>query len=68
VGVAEENVREAEESFRIVSNQFEEGMALSADVLDAEEALRRARARRADALADKAIAEAAVLNALGRVW
>jgi outer membrane protein TolC len=37
-------------------------------VLDAEEALRRARARRADALADHAIAEAALLNALGRVW
>jgi len=68
VGVAEENVREAEESFRVVGNQFEEGVALSADVLDAEEALRRARARLADAMADKAIAEAAVLNALGRVW
>lgn len=68
VGVAEQNVREAEESFRVVSNQFEEGVALSADVLDAEEALRRARARLADAMADEAIAEAAVLNSLGRVW
>jgi outer membrane protein TolC len=68
VGVADENVHEAEETFRVVSNQFEEGVALSADVLDAEQALRRARARSADALADKAIAEAAVLNALGRVW
>ncbi len=68
VGVAEQNVREAEESFRVVGRQFEEGAALSADVLDAEEALRRARARRADAMADHAIAEAAVLNALGRVW
>ncbi|NJD18733.1 MAG: TolC family protein, partial [Gemmatimonadetes bacterium] len=68
VGVAGENVREAEETFRVVGRQFEEGVALSADVLDAEEALRRARARRVDALADRAIAEAAVLNALGRVW
>ena len=68
VGVAEENVREAEESFRVVGRQFEEGVALSADVLDAEEALRRARAHRADAMADRAIADAAVLNALGRVW
>jgi len=68
VGVADENVREAEESFRVVGHQFREGVALSSDVLAAEEALRRARARRADALADKAIAEAAVLNALGRVW
>jgi outer membrane protein TolC len=68
VGVAAQNVGVAEESFRVVGHQFEEGTALSADVLDAEEALRRARARRADALADHAIAEAALLNALGRVW
>ena len=68
VAVAEENVRAAEESFRVVRRQFEEGVALSADVLDAEEALRRARARSADAMTDKAIADAAVLNALGRVW
>ncbi len=68
VGVAEQSVGVAVESFRVVGHQFEEGTALSADVLDAEEALRRARARRADALADHAIAEAALLNALGRVW
>ena len=68
VDVAEQNVREAEESFRVVREQFGEGMALSADVLDAEEALRQARASRAAALADHAIADAAVLNALGRVW
>lgn len=67
-GVAEENVREAEESFRVVGHQFDEGVALSSDVLEAEQALRRARARRVDAMADKAIAEAAVLNAQGRVW
>jgi len=68
VDVADQNVRTAEESFRVVSRQFAEGVALSADVLDAEEALRRARANRATALADQAIAEAAVLNAMGRVW
>lgn len=68
VDVAEQNVREAEETFRVVREQFEEGVALSADVLDAEEALRRARARRAVAMADHAIAQAAVLNALGQVW
>lgn len=68
VGVAEQNVREAEESFRVVSRQFEEGAALASDVLDAERALRAARARSVDAMADRAVAEAAVLNALGRVW
>ena len=68
MGVAAENVREAEESYRVVRQQFAEGVALSSDVLDAEEALRRANARRAEALADYAIARAAVLNALGRTW
>ena len=68
MGVAAENVGEAEESYRVVRQQFAEGVALSSDVLDAEEALRRANARRAEARADYAIARAAVLNALGRAW
>jgi outer membrane protein len=66
--VAAQNVAEAEESYRVVRQQFAEGAALSADVLDAEEALRRARAREVEARTDHAIARAAVLNALGRVW
>src|SRR5690606_4282637 len=66
--VAAENVEEAEESYRVVRQQYEEGAALSTDVLDAEEALRRANARRAEALTDYAIGRAAVLNALGEVW
>lgn len=68
VEVAAQNVREAEESYRVVREQFGEGVALSADVLDAEDALRRARARRERALADHAIARAAVMNAIGRAW
>ncbi len=68
VGVAAQNVAEAEESFRVARQQFGEGAALSADVLDAEQALREAQARSSSAEADLAIARAAVLNALGRVW
>ena len=68
VSVAGQNVLEAEETFKVVRQQFGEGTALSADVLDAEQAYRRAQARRSGALADHAIARAAVLNALGRVW
>jgi outer membrane protein len=67
VDAAAQNVREAEESFRVVQQQFAEGAALSAEVLDAEQALRRAQARRVDALADHAIAHAALLNVIGRV-
>lgn len=68
IEVAAQNVREAEESFRVVRQQYEEGAALSADVLDAEQAYRRAQARRAESLADYAIARAALLSAQGRVW
>ncbi len=68
VRVATRTVREAQETYRVTQRQFEEGMALSTDVLDAEEAYRHAEERRAGALADYAIARAAVVNALGRVW
>jgi outer membrane protein TolC len=68
VEVAGRNVAEAEESFRVARQQYAEGVATSADVLDAEQALRRGQARRAEALSDQAIARAAVLNATGRVW
>jgi outer membrane protein TolC len=67
VEVADRNVRSAEEAFRVAGQQFEEGAALSADVLDAEEAYRTARSRHARAVADYAIARAALLAAEGRV-
>jgi outer membrane protein TolC len=62
------NVSSASESFRVARQQFDEGAALSSDVLDAEQAYRRAESSRAGAVADFAIARAALLNALGRVW
>jgi outer membrane protein len=68
IEVAELNVRGAEETFRVVQQQFEEGVALSSQVLDAELALRAARSRHARALADQAIAGAALLQVEGEVW
>lgn len=68
VAVARQIVRSAEETFRVTRQQFETGAALSADVLDAEAALRSAQAREAQAVARYAVARAALLNALGRVW
>lgn len=68
VEVAAQNVAEAEETFRVVRQQFAEGVALSAQVLDAEQTLRMARSRRARALADYEIARAALLHATGQVW
>jgi outer membrane protein TolC len=51
-----------------VQQQFQEGVALSSQVLDAELALRAARSRHARALADQAIAGAALLQVEGEVW
>lgn len=68
VAVAEQNVEEAEETLRMMRQQYTEGAALSAQVLDAEQAARFAQARRVQALADYAIARAALLNALGQIW
>lgn len=66
--VVAEAVRAAEEALRVITRQFEEGAVLAATVLEAEEALRAAEARQAQAHADHAVAQAAVLQALGEVW
>jgi len=65
---AETHVREAEESFRVLRQQYQEGSALSLEVLDAEQEYRRAQARHAGALADYEIARAAVRRLVGEVW
>ncbi len=66
--VAEVAVEEARESLRVVRRLYEEGAALTSQLLDAEQAYRQAETRRSRAVADRRIARAALLNALGRVW
>lgn len=68
IAVAEQNIEEAEETLRMMRQQYAEGVALSADVLDAEQALRAARAARAAAVADYAISLAGIRRAVGEVW
>jgi outer membrane protein len=68
IRVAEENIGGTEEALRMARKQYEEGVALSSHVLDAEFALRAARARQVRAVAEYAVARAAVLNVLGQVW
>jgi outer membrane protein TolC len=65
---ASQHVEETEEVLRVMRQQYVQGAALSADVLEAEQALRAARARVARSRADYAIARAALRNALGEVW
>jgi outer membrane protein TolC len=64
--VAAQYVGEAEEALRVVRQHFAEGVALSADVLDAEQVFRTAQSRRAQAETSYATAHAALLHALGR--
>jgi outer membrane protein len=68
LGVAAEHVEHASESLRVTRQQWDEGVALSAQVLEAESAYRQARARQARAQAEHAIARASLLRALGEVW
>jgi outer membrane protein TolC len=62
--VTEQAVAQASESAEITRSRFEQGMALSTQVIDAESALVAARVRRAEAEADQHIAIAALRKAL----
>jgi len=68
VSVAGQSAGSAEEAFNSIRLQFEEGAALSWQVLDAEQAYRQAQARQADAIADYEIARGALLLATGQIW
>ncbi len=59
-------VRQAEESYRVTSAQFKEGMALNSDLLDAEVALLRAKTQYTTALVDHELAVARLHKAVGK--
>lgn len=65
LSVTEKVVAQAAESVEITRSRFEQGLALSTQLIDAETALVAARVRRAEAEADHRIAAAAVRKALG---
>ncbi|SHE55470.1 Outer membrane protein TolC [Fodinibius roseus] len=68
IEVAASSVDAAREAFQSARREYEEGVALSEQVLDAEHAYRKAQARQAEAVADYEIARAAVLSARGQIW
>jgi outer membrane protein TolC len=68
VEVAALNVEQAAEGLRVTREQFDEGVVLSSQVLEAERAYREAQARAARAGADLGLGQAALRHALGRVW
>ena len=66
VRVAAQAVAQAEENLRVTRERFKQGVALNADVLDADVALLRARLNRTQAAIDLVLAQARLEKALGR--
>jgi outer membrane protein TolC len=64
LSVTRKVIEQAEESVLLTRNRFEQGLALSTQLIDAETALVAARVRRAEAESDRAIAVAALRKAL----
>lgn len=65
LAVTAQAIAQAEESVKLTRDRFEQGLALTIQLLDAETALTLARVRRAEAEADQRIAIAALRRALG---
>lgn len=65
LAVTDQTIRQAEESVSLTRSRFEQGLALSTQLIDAETALTTARVRRAEAEADRQIAIAALRKAYG---
>lgn len=65
ITVAKESIEQAEESYRITSEKFKRGVALTTDLLDAEVAVLRAKTDHTDALVEYELAEARLLKAVG---
>lgn len=63
--VSAKSIQLAEESTKLTRERFEGGLALAAQLIDAESALTAARVRRAEAETDRRIAVAALRRALG---
>ena len=65
IEVAKQSIAEAEDSYRITSEKFKRGVALTTDLLDAEVAVLRAKTDHTDALVEYELAEARLLKAIG---
>jgi len=65
LAVSQASVAQAEESQTLTRSRFGQGLALSTQLIDADNALISARVRRAEAEADQRIAIAALRKALG---
>jgi len=65
ISVAQKEVEQAEENYRITDERFKEGLALNSDLLDAEVALLQAHTNYTQAQVDFEVAEASLEQAIG---
>ncbi len=65
IAVAEQEVKQAEENYRVTDAKFKEGLALNTDLLDAEVALLQAKTNYTQSLVDFEVAEAGLSRAIG---
>ncbi|HTR80382.1 MAG TPA: TolC family protein [Bacteroidota bacterium] len=63
--VAEKEVSQAEENYRVTDAKFKQGLALNTDLLDAEVALLQAKTNYTQSLVDYEVAEAGLERAIG---
>ncbi|HKI78235.1 MAG TPA: TolC family protein [Ignavibacteriaceae bacterium] len=63
--VAEQNVNQAEENFRITDEKFKNGLALNSDLLDAEVALLQAKTNYIQSVVDYELAKAQLNKSIG---
>jgi outer membrane protein TolC len=66
IPVGRASVAQAEENLRVTTERFKEGVALNADVLDAEVTLLQARTNLTQSLVDMELARARLEKARGR--
>ncbi len=66
ISVAEKGVTQAEENYRITHEKFKAGLALNADLLDAEAAMMQAKFNHIQSLVDYLLADARLQKALGQ--
>ncbi len=66
IEISEKSVKQAEESMRITSEKFKNGLALSSDVIDAETALSTAKMNFANSVVDYELAKARLERSIGK--
>ena len=66
ISVANDNVKQAEENYRVTDQQFKNGLTLNSELLDAEVALLQAKTNYVQSLVDYELAVAQLEKSVGK--